>query len=404
MSVGLKGIRSIEEFDLSGKNVFIRVDFNVPMKDGKITDDKRIQAALPTIKYALENGAHLVLASHLGRPKSEADRDKFSLEPVAQHLGQLLSAEVILVEEPASDAPKGLLAGLKNNQIILLENLRFDEGETKNASELASIWAEYTDVYINDAFGSSHRAHASIDRLPSLIQNKGIGYLVHKEVEMLDRILHTPEKPYWAVLGGAKVSDKIEVIRQLGELVDGFIIGGAMAYTFLKASGLPVGNSLVEKDKLHYARDLMEKMKVKEKKFLLPIDHLAVQNIDIAAEVRVTESAVIDEGWMGVDIGPKSRELFAKELGEAKTVFWNGPMGIFEMEPFSQGTFSLARTIADLDATTIVGGGDSASAAKASGCTEAMTHVSTGGGASLEYLQGEKLPGLEALRQNSKDV
>ena len=398
MAAGLKNIKLIEELELKNKNVFIRVDFNVPMNDGTITDDNRIQAALPTIKFAMDQGAKVILASHLGRPKDGVFEKKYSLEPVARHLGGLLNCDVMLIEDPSGEAPKGLLAGLKSNQILLLENVRFEAGETKNSHELALHWAEYTDVYINDAFGSSHRAHASMVALPELISQKGVGFLVKRELEALSQLLNTPKKPFFAVLGGAKVSDKIGVIENLADLVDGFVVGGAMAYTFLSAKGIRVGKSLVEKDQMKYASELMSRLEARNKKFILPVDHVVVQSLSEVTQHRVTSGPAIDDGWLGVDIGPKSSELFSAELRAAKTVFWNGPMGIFETSQFAHGTFSVAKAISQIDGVTIVGGGDSASAAKESGCADKMTHISTGGGASLEYLQGDLLPGIEVLR------
>ena len=401
---GLKGIKRIDELEIREKRVFLRVDFNVPMSGGQITDDNRIRAALPTIRYALEHGAKLVAASHLGRPEKDKDRAKYSLEPVATRLSELLDIEVILVEDPASDAPKGLLLGLKPTQMILLENLRFIEGETLNERDFASNMAAYTDVYINDAFGASHRAHASIAALPEMVSQKGIGFLIAKEIEFLDRLLHAPVKPYMAILGGAKVSDKIPVIENMIDLVDGFFVGGAMAYTFLSAQRIPVGSSRVEKDKLAFAAEMIGRIEARGKKIFLPVDHVISAGLakDGSAQppTRVTEGVAIPDGFMGFDIGPKTRELFKKELKRAKTVFWNGPMGVFEKPEFSAGTFSIARALAEMsDAITVVGGGDSAAAAAASGVADKMSHISTGGGAALEYLQGDKLPGLEVLRQ-----
>lgn len=400
MAKTLDGIKSIENFQLEDKRLFLRVDFNVPIKDGQITDDTRIQAAFPTLKYAIEKGAKIVLASHLGRPKKPEDRKRMSMEPVAHHLTELLHKEVILVDEPSSEAPKALLAGLKPSQIILLENLRFDEGEESNSREFAQCLADYTDVYINDAFGASHRAHASIAALPSLVAQRGIGFLMKKEIEMLDRVRFDHENPYVAIMGGAKVSDKIDIIEMLVDQVDSLIVGGAMAYTFLAAKKLSIGQSLIEKDRVKFAGELIQRMEARGKKLLLPVDHVVVPSFEKVIERRTTEGDAISEGWMGVDIGPKTLNLFVQEIARARTVFWNGPMGVFETKELSDGTFGVAKAMAENTAAmTIVGGGDSAAAANASGYANQMSHISTGGGASLEYLQGEKLPGIEALRE-----
>lgn len=396
-AAGLKGIKTVRDFELEGKVVFLRLDLNVPMENGKITDENRITASLPTIKYCMEKGAKLVMASHLGRPKSKDDKE-FSLEPVAKRLQELLSAEVILVEEPDSDAPKHLLQSLKKNQLILLENVRFEEGETKDSIEFAQKIAAYSDIYINDAFGASHRAHATIHALPSVMKDKGIGFLIEKEITMLDSLLQNPKRPYIAVMGGAKVSDKIAVIERLMDVVDGFIIGGAMAYTFLKAQGLAVGKSLVENDKLKYAKEMIERIEARNKTILLPVDHVTTKAITDTTNVHTTKDVNIADDELGVDIGPKSIQNFSVALREAGTIFWNGPMGIFETPAFAKGTFGVAQAIAESNAVKIVGGGDSAAAAEVSGFASKMTHISTGGGASLEYLQGDKLPGLEILR------
>lgn len=395
----LDGIKSIEQFELEDKRLFLRLDLNVPLNDdGSIADETRIRAALPTLQYAIDKGAKIVLASHLGRPKKPEDRAKNSLEPIADRLNELLDKEIMLVEEPASDAPKALLAGLKPSQIILLENLRFDPREEKNDREFAQRIASYTDIYINDAFGASHRAHASIVALPELIEKKGIGFLMKKEIEMLDKIRFDPDPPFLAILGGAKVSDKIEVIEHMLDSAQAILIGGAMAYTFLSAQGTSTGLSLVEKDKIKLARDILDRVQMRAKKFLLPVDHVIVKSLKEPATRKVTEGAAIPEGWMGVDIGPKTRALFAAEIGKAKTIFWNGPMGVFEVPELAEGTFAIAKAVADSNAISVVGGGDSAAAAEASGLADKFSHISTGGGASLEYLEGAKLPGLEAVR------
>lgn len=401
MSAGLKGIKTIRDFDLKDKTVFLRLDLNVPIENGKITDETRITASLPTIRYAMEQGAKLVMASHLGRPKS-ADDKQYSLEPVAQRLSEILDVEVHLLEEPTSDAAKALLGGLKKNQVILLENLRFEPGETKNSQEFAQILANYTDIYINDAFGASHRAHASIHAMPEVMKLKGIGFLIEKEVQMMDQLLTNPKRPYIAVLGGAKVSDKIAVIEKLLDIVDGFIIGGAMAYTFLKAQGKAVGKSLVEEDKIKYAREMIERIAARDKTLLLPVDHKVTKGIADVASLRTTTDVSIGETELGVDIGPQTLKNYSALVKGAGTIFWNGPMGIFEKAEYSQGTFGLAKAIAESEAIKIVGGGDSAAAAEQSGFAAQMTHISTGGGASLEYLQGDKLPGLEILREKKK--
>ena len=404
MTPGLKGIKLIEDFELKDKRVFIRVDFNVPMDGKKITDDNRIRAAIPTIQYALDKGAKVVLASHLGRPEGPETFSKFSMEPVGERLGELMKLEVILVDDPTSDAPKGLLPGLRANQVILLENLRFEPGETKNSQEFANTMADYTDIYINDAFGASHRAHASIEALAKVVDKKGVGFLIKKEIEILDMLLHSPQLPYMTILGGSKVSDKIPVIEALIDKVDAFFIGGAMAYTFLAAQGHSVGTSRVEKDRLSFAREMIKRIEARNKKIFLPVDHVIANDFLAPSKIETTPGVEIPDGFMGLDIGPKTRELYRKELQRAKTVFWNGPMGVFERPEFAKGSFGVAETLAKLPTETepkpmtIVGGGDSAAAAEMSGFAAQMGHISTGGGASLEYLQGDKLPGLEILR------
>lgn len=397
MVSGLRGIKTVKDLNVKDKVVFLRLDLNVPIENGKITDETRIKASLPTIQYLLEQGSKIIMASHLGRPKSAQDRE-FSLEPVAQRLTELLNAEVILVDDPASDALKHLIMGLKKNHLILLENVRFEPGETKDSNEFAQTLAAYTEVYINDAFGASHRAHATIHALPELIKEKGVGLLIEKEIHMLDRLLDNPKRPYISILGGAKVSDKIPVIEKLIDLVDGFIIGGAMAYTFLKAQGHNVGKSLVEEDKVKYAREMMARIEARNKTLLLPVDHLVSKSMSDTRNTRITSGPSMNSDELGVDIGPQSIKNFSVAIREAATIFWNGPMGIFETAEFSKGTFAVAQAMAASTGFKMVGGGDSAAAAEASGYAAEMTHISTGGGASLEYLQGDKLPGLEVLR------
>lgn len=396
MANGLKGIKTIRDFELNDKNLFLRLDLNVPIENGKITDETRITASLPTIQYALEKGAKIVLASHLGRPKAFGDK-KYSLEPVASRLTELLKREVILIEDPKSEAVKHMLQTLKKNQIILLENLRYEPGETENSEEFAQVLANYTQVYINDAFGASHRAHASIDALPRLLKSRGIGFLIEKEIQMLDQLMENPKRPYIAIMGGAKISDKIDVIEKLMNVVDGFIIGGAMAYTFLKAKGMAVGRSLVETDKVGYAKEMMARIEARNKTLLLPVDHQVTTDI-ASQKAQLAPTPAIEDNFMGVDIGPQTIKNYSTAIQNAATVFWNGPMGIFETPAYSQGTFAIAKALAESNAVKIVGGGDSAAAAEASGYADKMTHISTGGGASLEYLQGDRLPGLEVLR------
>ncbi len=394
----LEGIKSIRDFELEDKRLFLRLDLNVPLDDdGRISDDTRIQAALPTLNYAIEKGAKIILASHFGRPKGHDP--KYSLEPVAEALHTLLGKEIILIEEPRGHATRALLSGLKPSQIILLENLRFDSGEEKNDREFAQALASFSDIYINDAFGASHRAHASIVALPELMQKRGIGFLMQKEIEMLDTVRMNPQHPFMTILGGAKVSDKIDVIEAMMDKVDVLVIGGAMAYTFLAAQKLQIGSSLVERDKIGFAAELLQRAQLRKKRILLPIDHRITRAVHDIESLKVTETAAIPDGWMGVDIGPRTVELYAAEIARAKTIFWNGPMGVFETPSFATGTFAVAKAITESEALSVVGGGDSAAAAHASGLAEKFSHISTGGGASLEYLRGDRLPGVEALRR-----
>jgi phosphoglycerate kinase len=404
MSSLLTGVKTLKDFDFKDKRVFLRLDLNVPIKKGKITDETRINGALPTLKYLLEGGAKLIVASHLGRPKGPDDRENNSLEPVGARLAQVLGIEIDLIENPNSDAPKALLIGPRKNKIILLENLRFDPGEEKNSIELAKSWAEYTDIYVNDAFGASHRAHASIVGLPELVKDKCAGFLMEKELAVLGQLLDGPPQPYVAILGGVKVSDKIGVIENLIDRVDSFVIGGAMAYTFLEAEGLSIGKSRVETDKIKFAKELIARVESRNKKIHLPVDHVIADSFDNPKQIKVTSDANIPDGFMGLDIGPKSLAQFRKVLGNAKTVLWNGPMGVFEKPEFAKGSFGLAEFLAGASAKTIVGGGDSAAAVNASGFGEKMAHISTGGGASLELLQGDKLPGIDALRMRKQSA
>ena len=387
---------SIRDLDLSGKRVFIRVDFNVPLQknekgDMEITSDKRIAASLPTIQYALEHGAGVILASHLGRPKGKPNPE-MSLKPVAARLQELLGRPVTMAPDcvgPEVEALKPAPGG-----VLLLENLRYHPEEEKNDPEFARKLAALCDVYVNDAFGSAHRAHASTEGMIQFVPTAAAGLLMDRELKYLGMAVTNPVRPCVAILGGAKVSDKIEVIRNLGKVVDRLLIGGAMAYTFLKAQGLPTGKSLVEEDKVELARKLLADM---GGKLMLPVDHVVVSEIAAGAANEVVET--IPEGKIGVDIGPKTVEAFAQVIAGAKTVIWNGPMGIFEKPPFDKGTVALARAVADSGAVSVVGGGDSEKAIKAAGVTGKITHVSTGGGASLEFLAGIQLPGVAALNR-----
>jgi phosphoglycerate kinase len=399
------GIRSIgdlvkEEGGLGGKRVFIRVDFNVPLdkKTGKITDDSRIREALPTIKLAMESGAKVILASHLGRPKP-GKREGLSLEPAGARLAELTGYEVLLPEDCVGDAPKKVVHDLRSGQICLLENLRFHEEEEKDDEAFARQLAELADVYVDDAFGAVHRAHASVHALPRLVRERAAGLLLEKELEALSRLTDRPEKPYVAVLGGAKVSDKIDVVEALLGLVDTLAIGGAMANTFLAAQGKKMQASRVEEEKFPLARTILAKARDKGVDLLLPVDVVVAPSLD-ATSGEVVPADAVPEKTMALDIGPKTVELFGKAVNKAKTVFWNGPMGLFETPAFSKGTMDLARLMSKASGFTVVGGGDSAAAVKQAGdeVARGFKHISTGGGASLELIEGKRLPGVEALR------
>lgn len=388
--------KTIKDIDLTGKKVFVRCDFNVPMDENQtITDNTRIVAALPTIRYLLDQGCKIILASHLGRPKGEV-KPEFSLQPVAKELAKLLGKEVIMAKDVIGEDAMTKATNLKSGQILLLENVRFHREETDNDPEFAKKLASMAEVFVNDAFGTAHRAHASTtgiaDYLPAVS-----GFLIEKELKFLGEALENPERPFVAILGGAKVSDKIGVIDSLLERVDTLMIGGGMAYTFFKAQGYEVGNSICELDKLELAKNLMEKAKQKGVKFLLPVDNRVAQTIAEDAESKIVKSSQIPENWEGLDIGPETIEMYTKELQNAKTVVWNGPVGFSEIAQFATGTNSIAKALAQIDAVTIIGGGDSAAAVERSGLADKMTHISTGGGASLEFLEGKKLPGIECL-------
>ncbi len=423
--------KTIEDIDVAGKKVIARCDFNVPMKDGVITDDKRIVGALPTIKYLLEKGAALILCSHFGRPhnildakleldkkekkkvealpeaeqaaataeyleKAKGDDKKFSLAPVAARLSELLGFEVKMAKDVVGADAKAKAADLKAGEVLLLENVRFHKKETKNDPEFAKEMASLADVYVSDAFGTAHRAHASTaglaDYLPAVC-----GYLIQKEISIMGGALADPKRPFVAILGGAKVSDKIGVINNLIEKVDTLIIGGGMAYTFFKAQGLEIGTSICENDKLDLALELIEKAKAKGVQFLLPVDNKLGKEYDPNTESMIVDSDAIPAGWMGLDVGPKTQKLFADVLANAGTVVWNGPMGVSEWENFAAGTEAVAKAVAESGAISIIGGGDSAAAVEKLGFADKMTHVSTGGGASLEFLEGKTLPGIACL-------
>lgn len=387
--------KSVEDIDVSGKKVLVRCDFNVPLKDGAITSDKRIVAALPTIKYLLEHGAAVILCSHLGRPKGEF-KPEFSLAPVAVRLGELLGKPVIMAKDVVGEDAKAKAAALKPGELLMLENVRFEAGETKNNPDLAKAFASLAEIYVNDAFGSAHRAHASTagvaDYLPAVY-----GFLIQKEITVMGKALSDPKRPFVAILGGAKVSDKIGVINNLLDKVDTLIVGGGMAYTFAKAQGYSIGDSLCEDDKVELAREMLEKAKAKGVKLLLPVDNRVGDKFDANCSVKVVGSDNIPDGWMGMDIGPETEKLFCEAIKGAGTVVWNGPMGVFEFDKFAGGTLAVAKAVADSGAVSIIGGGDSAAAVAKLGFGDKMTHISTGGGASLEFLEGLELPGIAAL-------
>ena len=391
--------KSVTDIDVKGKKVLVRCDFNVKMEDGVITSDKRIVASLPTIQYLLDNGAKLILCSHLGRPKGEF-KPEFSLAPVAVRLSELLGRPVKMAKDVVGESAQALAADLQEGEVLMLENVRFHAEETKNDPEFAKKLASLAEIYVNDAFGSAHRAHASTtgvaDYLPAVC-----GFLIQKELEYIGGALENPRRPLVAILGGAKVSDKIGVITNLMEKVDTLIVGGGMAYTFFAALGHTVGTSLLEADKIDLAKEMMAKAEAKGVKFLIPIDNVVGKEYKEDTEYQIVDSDDIPDGWMGLDIGPKSTELFANAVKDAGTVIWNGPMGVSEWEHFANGTIGVATAIAESNAISIIGGGDSAAAIQKLGFADKMSHISTGGGASLEFLEGKELPGVAAL--NDKD-
>ena len=392
--------KSIEDIDVAGKRVLCRCDFNVPTKNGKITSDKRIVAAMPTIRYLVEHNAKVILCSHMGKPKGEW-KPELSLKVVADRISELLGKEVIMAADVAGDDAKAKAAALKDGDVMLLENTRFIKGETKNDPELSKALASMADIFVNDAFGTAHRAHSSTagvaDYLPAVC-----GYLVQKEVSIMGKALANPERPFVAILGGAKVSDKLNVINNLLEKVDTLIIGGGMAYTFLAAKGYSIGSSLLDSEKIDYCKEMMAKAEAKGVKLLLPIDTVVAASfpdpIDGEVAVETVAADAIPADKMGLDIGEKTRELFAEAAKSAKTVVWNGPMGVFENPTLAKGTIAVAQALADSDAVTIVGGGDSAAACEQLGFADKITHISTGGGASLEFLEGLELPGIACLQ------
>ena len=388
--------KTVRDIDVAGKKVLVRCDFNVPLKDGVITDTKRIDAALPTIEYLVNHNAKVILCSHLGRPKGEF-KPEFSLKPVAEELKRKLGQNVILAKDVIGPDAKALCASLKLGQVILLENVRFHKEETKNDMEFAKELASLAEIYVNDAFGTAHRAHASTEGVSHFLPSVA-GFLIEKELKIMGGALENPQRPFVAILGGAKVSDKIGVITNLISKVDTIIIGGAMAYTFIKATGGNIGSSLVEDDKLDLARDLIKKAADAKINFLLPDDNIIGKDPDgTAGEYKVSDSNNVPEGWMGLDIGPKTRDKFTAAIKGAKTIVWNGPMGVCEVDETAKGTLALASAIAETDAVSIVGGGDSAAAVEKLGYADKMTHISTGGGASLEFLEGLELPGIACL-------
>jgi phosphoglycerate kinase len=391
----------IEDLQVKGKRVLMRVDFNVPIENGVITSEKRIDASLPSIKYLSEHGARVILMSHLGRPKGEK-KPEFSMKPVAENLKTKINAKVSFVEDCIGPSVAAAVAALKDGDILLLENLRFYKQEEKNDPEFAKQLASFGDIYVNDAFGTAHRAHASTEGVTKYIKQCAAGYLMKKELDYLSLAVSSPKRPFVAVMGGAKVSDKIEVITNLLSKVDTLIIGGGMVYTFYKAQGKEVGKSLLEADKIDVAGKILADAKANGKKILLPVDDVVAREFKNDSPSKIVENGNIPADMMGLDIGPKTIALFSKELENAKTIVWNGPMGVFEMENFSKGTFAIAQALAKATAngaTTIIGGGDSASAIKKAGLANKVSHVSTGGGASLEFLEGKVLPGVAALTE-----
>lgn len=387
---------TIEDIEVQGKGVFVRCDFNVPMEKGAITDDTRIRAALPTIEYLINKGARIILSSHLGRPKGEFEA-KYSLRPVAIRLSELLNREIIMAEDVIGQDAKAKASSLKDGQVMLLENVRFHKEEEKNEEGFAKELASLAEIYVNDAFGTAHRAHASTEGIAKHLPAVA-GYLINKELDYLGKAVSNPERPFISILGGAKVSDKIGVITNLLDKVDTLLVGGGMAFTFLKAQGYEIGKSLLEEEKLDLAKEILEKAKEKGVKFLLPVDAVVAVEFKADAQHQTVDIKSIPQNMMGLDIGKDTVELFSNEILSAKTVVWNGPMGVFEMPAFAVGTKEIARAVSECSGKTIIGGGDSAAAVEQLGYADKMSHISTGGGASLEFLEGKVLPGVAALK------
>lgn len=392
--------KSVEDIDAAGKRVLVRCDFNVPFDgEGKISDPKRIDEALRTIRYLIDHHAKVILCSHLGRPKGEFN-PKYSLAPVAEYLSQVLGQPVKMAKDVVGESARAICASLKDGEVALLENVRFEKGEEKNDPQLAKELASLADIYVNDAFGTAHRAHASTAGVAAYLPAV-CGFLIQKEITVMGKALADPKRPFVAILGGAKVSDKIGVISNLLDKVDTLIIGGGMAYTFMKALGYSIGTSLCEDDKLDLAQEMMAKAKDKGVKFLIPLDNVVADKYDENAKFQISDSDAIPDGWMGLDIGPKTRELFTAAIQGAGTVVWNGPMGVSEWKNFAAGTVAVAKAVAESGAVSIIGGGDSAAAVEQLGFADKMTHISTGGGASLEFLEGLELPGIACLNDKN---
>ena len=391
--------KTIEDINVAGKKVLVRCDFNVPLQDGVITDENRLVGALPTIKYLIAQGAKVILCSHLGKPKGEP-KPELSLAPVAKRLSEMLGQEVVFAADAnvVGENAKAAVSNMKDGDVVLLENTRYRKEETKNEENFSKELASLAEIFVNDAFGTAHRAHCSTVGAGEFLEERACGYLIQKELKFLGEAVENPVRPFTAILGGAKVSDKIAVIEQLLEKVDNLIIGGGMAYTFLKAQGYEIGDSLLEADKVDYAKEMIEKAEAKGVKLYLPVDFKTADRFAADAEVAITEDQNIADGYQGLDIGPKTVEKFVDVVNNSKTIVWNGPMGVFEFEAFAGGTLAIAKAMAALeDATTVIGGGDSAAAVNQLGFGDKMTHVSTGGGASLEFLEGKELPGIAAL-------